>query len=102
MSGKCTRVDSLHTGNFPAFQKIIERFLRAPIAWKLAQLFNNETAHVRARTLLIGGVRAVVSDQRIGHRHNLTAIGRIGQHLLVTGHRGVEANFPHFRSARTK
>ena len=93
---------TLHAGNFPAFQIIIEGFFRAPIARKLAQLFNNETTHVRARTLLIGRVSSVVANEWIGHRDNLTTVGWVGQHLLITGHRGVEADFPHFRSARTK
>ena len=40
------------------------------------------------------GVDAVVADLRVGHAHDLSAIGWIGDDLLVSGHGGVETNFP--------
>ena len=51
---------------------------------------------------LVELVDAVIADQRIGHRDDLTAIRRIGQHLLITGHRGVETNFADLRALRAK
>ena len=92
MPGQRARIDALNAGNVPVPQIIIERSLRAPTAWNFAQLFDDKSAHVRLAAFLIERVRAVVSDQRIGHRHDLSAIGRIGQHFLITGHRGVETN----------
>ena len=35
-------------------------------------------------------VDAVVADERVGHRDDLALVGRIGEHLLVAGHAGVE------------
>ena len=34
--------------------------------------------------------RAVVADVRLGHHHDLAAVGGVGEDLLVAGHRGVE------------
>ena len=59
----------------------------------LAQFLDHKSAHVRRPALGIGGVHAVVADQRVGHGHDLAAVGRIGQHFLVAGHRSVETNF---------
>lgn len=36
------------------------------------------------------GVDAVDADFRIGHDHDLSPIGGVSEHLLVTGHPGVE------------
>ena len=38
-------------------------------------------------------VEAVVANLRIGHRYQLTRIGRIGQNLFIAGHAGVEYYF---------
>ena len=57
---------------------------------------------MRRAALLVGRVGAVISDQRISHGHDLAAIGRIGQHFLVTGHRGVEADFADPRAGGAK
>ena len=49
-----------------------------------------------ARDHAAGGVStscridAVVADERVGHRDDLPLVGRIGEDLLVAGHRGVE------------
>ena len=51
---------------------------------------------------MVDRVDPVVSDQRIRHRHDLPAIRRIGQHFLVTGHRGIEANLTDACSGRAK
>ena len=87
------RVDPLHAGDLPGSQIIFERDFRTPAARNFAQFLDDKSAHVRFTAFLIERICAVVSDQRVSHRHDLTAIRRIGQHLLVTGHRGVETNF---------
>src|SRR5262249_55038161 len=69
-----------------------------PIAWLLRQFFDDKSAHMRRAALLVERVDPVISDQRIRHRYNLPAIRGIGQHLLVAGHRGVEANLPNARA----
>ena len=44
----------------------------------------------RAGGFPVLGVDAVVADLRVGHRHDLTVIARVGQDLLVAGHARVE------------
>jgi hypothetical protein len=43
-------------------------------------------------TFVVQFVYSIVADQWIGHRDNLTAVGWIGQYLLITGHRRIETN----------
>jgi len=47
-------------------------------------------------------VDARVANHRVGHRYDLTLIGRIGEDLLIAGHRGVETHLPGCRSLRAK
>ena len=46
-----------------------------------------------AARFLVAGGHAVVADLRRRHRHDLPGVGRVGQHLLVAGHAGVEDHF---------
>src|SRR5262245_42227783 len=39
-------------------------------------------------------VDTVVADLRVGHRDDLSSVGRIGENLLVSHHGGVEHDFP--------
>jgi len=50
-------------------------------------------------TLAVGGIDAVVAYLRIRHGDYLPSVGGIGQHLLVTGHRGVENHLPAYGKA---
>ena len=47
-------------------------------------------------------VDAVVADERIGHRHDLARVGRVGEHFLVAGHAGVEDDFAEGLARRAK
>src|SRR5450432_848818 len=86
-------VDPLDARNLPAAQIFIKRARRAPVARDLAQFLDHKSADMRRSAFGVGVVRAVITDQRVGHRHDLPAIRWICQHLLVTGHGSVEANF---------
>src|SRR5881394_1474612 len=92
MPRQCPSIDALHSRDVALAQIFIERHLRAPVARDLAQLFDDKAAHMWFAAFAVEGIDAVIADQRISHRYDLSAIRRIGQHLLVTGHRGVEAN----------
>ena len=48
------------------------------------------------------GVGADVADVGKGERDDLRGVGGIGHHLLVAGHRGVEANLAHSLADRTE
>ena len=57
---------------------------------------------MRGAAFLIQRVDPVISDQRVCHCHNLPAVGWIGQHFLITGHRRVEANLTNACASRAK
>src|SRR6516225_6905157 len=85
-------IDALGARDVVFLQIFIKRHLAAPVAWCFAELFDDESAHVRLAALLVERVDSVVPDQRISHRHDLASIRWVGQDFLVAGHRGVEAN----------
>ena len=70
-----------------------ERLAGAPIGWHFAKLADDEGPDVRSAGLCVFWIDPVIPDLRVSHRDNLSSVGRIGDHLLVTGHRGVETNF---------
>ncbi len=39
-------------------------------------------------------INTIVANQGICHGHHLTAVGRIRQYLLITGHAGVKNHLP--------
>src|SRR4051794_41019505 len=47
-------------------------------------------------------IDSVIADERISHGDDLSAIRRIGQNLLVSRHRGIEANLSHPRARCAK
>ena len=96
------RVDFLPAGDIPSSQILIERHFGAPVARDLSQFFYDESAHMRRAALLIERIDPVISDQGISHRHDLSAVRRIGQHLLIARHGGVETNFANARAYCTK
>src|SRR5690242_17826143 len=102
MSREGTRVDSFRAGDIPFPQIFVERHFRAPIAWDISQFLDDEAAHVRRLTFRVERIDSVVSDQWIRHRNELPAVRRIRKHLLVTGHRSVEANLTDACSGRAK
>ena len=57
---------------------------------------------MRPSAFLIEFVRSIIPNQRIRHRHDLTAIGRIGQHFLIAGHGSVKANLADARARCAK
>ena len=64
--------------------------LRAEVTHPAAELADHESADPGAAAFGILLVDPVVADLRVGHRHDLAVIGRVGQDLLVAGHARVE------------
>jgi hypothetical protein len=54
----------------------------------------NERFEERLSRFDVFEVDTGVADHRIGHRHDLTGIGGVRKNFLITGHRGVEDDFP--------
>jgi hypothetical protein len=52
----------------------------------------HESLHPRPPRLHVLGVNPVVADLGVGHRHDLTTVGGVGEHLLIPDHPGVETD----------
>src|ERR1700751_4056104 len=85
-------IHSLNSGDFPPLKIIVEGAGGAPIAGYRRQFSYHNPAHVRFAAFVVELVGSVITDQRIGHRDDLTAVGRIRKDFLVTRHRRVKTD----------
>ena len=81
-------------------QVALERCVRAPVTGDRRGFPHDEPGHLRAARFGIVRRHAVVADLRAGHRHNLSGVRRIGQHLLIAGHASNEHDLAARRSLR--
>ena len=72
------------------------------MAGGLAVLPHHEAAHLHCPRLEIVRIDAVVPNEGIGHRDDLSGVGGVCEHLLVAGHAGVEHNFSRDVPARAE
>ena len=81
------------------FQPIVEVLAGAIVRWLGDVGAEHAAAHARrggeARRLDVVGVGADIADMGEGEGDDLPGIGRIGQDLLIAGHRRVEADLAH-------
>ena len=63
-----------------------------PTALCARKLLNDKTTDLWETAFRICWIGSVVSDERIGHGHELAAVGGIGEHLLITAHGGIETD----------
>ena len=88
-----SRVDRFD-GHDPGGPQIFaQTLLRAKVALHPAVFPHDKPRQLGPPTFHVLGIHAVVADLRIGHRHNLPAITRIGENLLISRHRGIKTNF---------
>jgi hypothetical protein len=90
VTNQCARINLRDSHDAVALQIIIERRRGAPIGDDLRQLAHDEAFDERATRFDVLRVHAVIADLGVGHRHDLPGVRRVGQNLLVAGHRGVE------------
>ena len=104
--GECAGVEASEPDNAAAFQPEIEM----PRGAVIRRLRDRGVQHDAARArrgrevdgfdvLLVG---ADIADVREGEGDDLSGVGRIGQDLLVTGHRGVETDLAHGVAGRAE
>jgi hypothetical protein len=60
----------------------------------LAVLANHEPFHLNSITFVIVVVHAIIPNQGVGQKKNLTGVTRIRQSFLVTGHARAEDDLP--------
>ena len=74
----------------------VGEFLLRAKTGMLGDLLADEAAHrSQPAALVVFLVRAGVADMREGEGDDLAVVGGIGHHLLIAGHRGVEADLAH-------
>ncbi len=90
MARELPRVYALYATDAVARQVLGQARLRSPAAVAGAQLAHHQPRNPGSWRLIVGAGDPVVADERGGHRHDLTGIGRIGQDLLVARQARVE------------
>jgi hypothetical protein len=102
MLRQCACINTLNAGDVPFLEPRAEILSATPVTGHRAKLLDNKAAHMRTLTFEVERIHAVVPDLRVGHRDNLTAIRRIGEHLLIAGHGSVKTNFAGVRGFGAK
>jgi len=64
-----------------------------PVAGHRAIFSNDEAAHLYLPGFEVEPVDAIIANERICGNYNLSGVGGVGQHLLISGHAGVENDF---------
>ena len=91
MLGERARVDTLDPDDLVLDEIVLQRLLRTEVGGRAAEFAHDKAPHMGSSRFGVLLVDPVISNQRIGHGHNLTAIARIGENLLVPRHRGIKA-----------
>jgi len=86
---QCACVKSGDTGNIVFFEKLRERFFRAPVA-RFIVFVNDEAVQEEPARFHIGGVDAVTADFRISHGNELPGVGGIAQYFLISAQACIE------------
>ena len=71
----------------------IERLAAAPVAGLGSQLPGDHATGMGSVRLLVIGIHPGIAKFWVGEADELTGVGGVGEHLLVTGHAGVEHHF---------
>ena len=67
-----------------------------------AILSHHKCPHLNATGFKVMLADAIIADEGIGKNENLPGIGRIGKHLLIASHRGVEYHLTIGKSSAPK
>ena len=73
-------------------QPIAQARGRPPVAVEIKILANDKAGNLRFGRFNVVKIDTVVSDERIGHRHDLSRVRRVGEDLLVAGDTRIENN----------
>jgi len=63
---------------------------------------DDKASNLRHRWFSVLCVDSVVSDQRVGHRHELASVRRVSKNLLIPTHTGVEYDLTKSKGLGTK
>ena len=84
--GQRPGVDPLDSWNAILIQIRGQRQVCSPVAHHRTEFPNDEPGTMGLPGLHVLKVDARIANHRVGHRHDLTLVGRIGEDLLIAGH----------------
>ena len=84
------RIYATNGGDTLGCQKLVEGRSAHGVTGSRAVLPDREAGHLDTPRLKVPLVNTVVADERVRGENDLAGIRRVGEHLLVTGHRRVE------------
>lgn len=90
MKGQGPSIHLGDPGDAIPLQIALKAFVRSPIGRRPGRLAHHKARDAGERGLQILPIQPVVPDHRVGHRHQLPRVGRIGEDFLIAGHAGVE------------
>ena len=90
---ECSGIEPFDPDDAVLLQVRIERLTRPEVAFVATEFLDDETSQLQPATFHILDVDSVVSDQRVRHRDDLAAVGRVGEDFLIAGHAGVKDDF---------
>jgi hypothetical protein len=93
MPHESTRIDLPYDGHAVAFEVLLGRFARAPIGGNRREVAHDQRFDVGLSRFLIVGIRANVSDVRIGQTDDLPGVTGVSENFLVAGKTGIENDF---------
>ena len=94
MPGKRPGINPFNPRDITGLEIIRQASFRPPIAWIGLVFLHEQCPNLNPVGFDILVIDSIIADQGIGHGHHLTAVGRISQYLLITGHARVENHFP--------
>src|SRR5205085_10058384 len=65
----------------------------APVRAHFRELAHDQPLDIRARSLVVFSVGAVIADFRVGENYNLAAVGRVGEDFLVASNGSIKNDF---------
>jgi hypothetical protein len=80
--------------NIVALEIGLRGFFGSPVGSQTRELANDERFNIRTRRFFVVGIRADISDVRVGEADNLSGVAWIGENFLISGEAGVENSFP--------
>ena len=89
-AGDRAGIDAAEAGHTLLREEPVERHRAQGVAGRRVVLPDDEPRDLHAARLEVALVDAVVADQRVRRHDDLPGVRRVGQHLLVAGHGGVE------------
>src|ERR1700686_3135391 len=75
------------------FEIFFRDLLRAPVGAYAGKLAYDQAFDIRPRSLVVFGIRSVVTDFRIGENDDLASVGRVGENFLIAGDGSIKNYF---------